>query len=523
MDNDGPSAQRRNTLVLHHWLSHWQARQPQADTAAALHPHHKHMRGMQLNADTVNNIIHNWRQRQLKIKMEEFKYLLNSNVDLIRELWTWSQPHYHGWDELIDEIIPAASRRHFERTPKLKQSDHGMRARTVQTMIAEALTWSTGRDASIVPTSGRRGPGLAPRDEFRPAAAASSSFQSPGHKSWVSKPGSFSPQTTAKPSSTCAPSPWPSAAPSASDAGAGLSSIEIVQLCGQLIDFGYKDSPSLTILDAAKRGGGLEAALDLFRAAEEQQQEPQPQPQQPQQPQEPQQPQPQPQPEIRGLYSPSRCGKQGREVPEVFAGLLDNHLQIGRQMRAAQDIVGRGAGGKEFKERRQRDLGRYGEQQQVQDVVAFYECISSEDELATEVTDAALMLELRKREALRAKKRLKENELKITKKRTKEDSKKKEKKQKQKQARDLEEDQQSEPERRQKKRKLLKKRIDSDSADESASDDGSVNGDDLRDPQDNAVDHELGPAPAEKYEVRKIKKHRWDKNRLELCIVWSGA
>jgi hypothetical protein len=268
----------------------------------------------------------------------------------------------------------------------------------------------------------------------------------------------------------------------------------------------------------------LEAALDLFRAAEEQQQEPQPQPQQPQQPQEPQQPQPQPQPEIRGLYSPSRCGKQGREVPEVFAGLLDKHLQIGRQMRAAQDIVGRGAGGKEFKQRRQRELGRYGEQQQVQDVVAFYECISSEeDELATEVTDSALMLELRKREALRAKKRLKENELKITKKRTKEDSKKKEKKQKQKQARDLEEDQQSEPERRQKKRKLLKKRIDSDSADESASADGSVNGDDLRDPQDNAVDHELGPAPAEKYEVRKIKKHRWDKNRLELCIVWSGA
>ena len=206
---------------------------------------------MQLNADNVNNIIHNWRPRQLKLKMEDFEYLCNSNIDLIRELWTWSQPHYHGWDELIDEIIPAASRRHFERTPKLKQSDHGMRARTVQTMIAEALTWSTGRDSPIVPTSGRRGPRLAPRDEFRPAAAASSSFQSPGHKSWSCKPGSSSTRTVAKPS-TCAPSPWPSAALSASDAGAGLSSIEIVQLCGQLIAFGYKDSPSLTILLMSK-------------------------------------------------------------------------------------------------------------------------------------------------------------------------------------------------------------------------------------------------------------------------------
>ena len=63
------------------------------------------------------------------------------------------------------------------------------------------------------------------------------------------------------------------------------------------------------------------------------------------------------------------------EVPKVFGGLLDSHLKICRQVRAAQGIVGRGAAGKEFKQRRQRDLGRYGEQQQVQDVVAPYECI----------------------------------------------------------------------------------------------------------------------------------------------------
>ena len=98
MDNDGPSQQRRNTLVLHHWLSHWQAQFPNANTAGVLHPHHKHMRGMQLVPDTVNNIIQNWRTRKLKMQTDEWKYLLNTNVDLIRELWTWSQPNYHGWD-----------------------------------------------------------------------------------------------------------------------------------------------------------------------------------------------------------------------------------------------------------------------------------------------------------------------------------------------------------------------------------------------------------------------------------------
>ena len=49
-----------------------------------------------------------------------------------------------------------------------------------------------------------------------------------------------------------------------------------------------------------------------------------------------------------------------------------------------------------------------------------------------------MMLGLRKREALRAERRPKENELKTTTKQAKKDSKRKEKKQKQKQARDLE-------------------------------------------------------------------------------------
>ena len=112
MEFDAPLEQRTKTLVLHHYLCRWNHAKPYADTKDHLHPQHKHMRGIRLTAEKVCNIINNFK-RKMCVDNNEWNYLIRTNPNVVREAFTWLQPSYVGWEELIDEVIPAAERRPF--------------------------------------------------------------------------------------------------------------------------------------------------------------------------------------------------------------------------------------------------------------------------------------------------------------------------------------------------------------------------------------------------------------------------
>ena len=534
MEFDAPLEQRTKTLVLHHYLCRWNHAKPYADTKDHLHPQHKHMRGIRLTAEKVCNIINNFK-RKMCVDNNEWNYLIRTNPNVVREAFTWLQPSYVGWEELIDEVIPAAERRPFRLTDKLEASGGDRRKREAAAILSDALI-TCKADVPLVEVSGRRGPNLAPAYEYRVSTgefsnhSTSEGRERQGKKNTAEQPPTYS--------QAVAPQDAPAPKKRRADPSGVQSMHTRSEVAAQLRGMGFEDTLDFAILDAVDACNcDVQAALEMLLAHSVVVQ-----PQQQQQQRSAQAEFTSPAPR-HGLFDPSKTrGKSpAKPVPSAFEQVATDASSTRQQVQAACDTVDQGRGGADKKERRKRKIAQYAETAKTQRVVAFMELVSSEDDLV-ESMDVELLKEINKRQRERITQRIKAREKTAKAKASEVDRKSTESKGggKAKASKAKASDQQQPAAKKKRKQKQVLS---------SSDDDDDDNAYDIRDRVDDSVDRTLegdedGDEDDEpqlerdeeepqqqqqqqrpEFRVRKIKRHRFTEGKweLEYQVLWEGS
>ena len=248
-----------------------------------------------------------------------------------------------------------------------------------------------------------------------------------------------------------------------------------------------------------------------------------------------------------GLFDPSKTrGKSpAKPVPSAFEQVATDASSTRQQVQAACDTVDQGRGGADKKERRKRKIAQYAETAKTQQVVAFMELVSSEDDLV-ESMDVKLLKEINKRQRERITQRIKAREKTAKAKASEVDRKSTENKGggKAKASKAKASNQQQPAARPAAKKKRKQKQVLS-----SSDDDDDDNAYDIRDRVDDSVDRTLegdedGDEDDEpqlerdeeepqqqqqqqrpEFRVRKIKRHRFTEGKweLEYQVLWEGS